>query len=77
MVYEDLILLYQETLDTLPKLDIRCETAHCSGSCTDAALPPQEVPSNMFPLHKSHIYSHFYYYGKEHEMYLTNGATHE
>jgi hypothetical protein len=64
MVHEDLILLYQEALDMLPESDIRCGTAHCSGSCTDAALPPQEVPSNMLSFHNSYIYSHCSYYGR-------------
>jgi hypothetical protein len=40
-----------------PKPDIRCETAYCSISCTDAALPPQEVAIDMLLFHDSYMYT--------------------
>jgi hypothetical protein len=55
IVLENSTLLCQQALGMSPKPDIRCETACCSISCTNAALPPQEVPVDMLIFHDSHM----------------------
>jgi hypothetical protein len=57
IVFDNSTLLCQQALGMSPKPDIRCETACCSISCTDAALPPQEVSIDMLLFHDSHMYT--------------------
>jgi hypothetical protein len=57
MILENSTLLCEQALGISPKPDIRCETACCPISCTDAALPLQEVPIDMLLLHDSHMYT--------------------
>jgi hypothetical protein len=55
MILENSIPLCQQTLGMSSTPDIRCETAYCSISCIDAALPPQEAPNNMPLFHDSYM----------------------
>jgi hypothetical protein len=55
MILENSILLCQQTLGMSLTPDIRCETACCSISCIDAALPPQKAPINMPLFHNSYM----------------------
>jgi hypothetical protein len=66
------IPLCEQALGMSPKPEIRCEIAHCSRFCTDAALPPQEVSFDMLLSYDSYTYT-----GKKRGMCLTHGATDE
>jgi hypothetical protein len=57
IVLENSTLLCQQALGMSPKPDIRCEIACFSIPCTDAALPPQEVPIDMLLFRDSHMYT--------------------